>query len=166
VFWMLQHLMGRERALAGIRQFITDWSDSPDHPVLQDFIAAMRPFAPDAAAYDDFVRQWFFEVAVPEYRLSDGRKSRSGSGWEAVVKVRNAGTGRMPVDVAATRGERFTENGKAEPGWQQARSTVLLGPGEEREVRIACPFEPDKIVVDPDVQVLQLKRKAAVQALK
>ena len=166
VFWMLQRHMGRDRALAGLRQFINDWSDNPDHPVLQDFIAAMRPFAPDAAAYDDFVRQWFLEVVVPEYRLSDGHKSRSGSGWEAVVKVRNAGTGRMPVDVAATRGERFTENGKPEPGWQQARSTVLLGPGEEREVRIACPFEPDKIVVDPDVQVLQLRRKAVVQSLK
>jgi hypothetical protein len=50
-------------------------------------------------------------------------------------------------------------------GWQDARATVTLGPGEEREVRIACPFEPDKVVVDPDVQVLQLRRKAAVASL-
>jgi ABC-type transport system involved in multi-copper enzyme maturation permease subunit len=166
VFWMLQRRMGRERALAGLRQFVTTWSDNPDHPVLQDFIATLRPFAPDAAVYDDFVRQWFLDVVVPEYRLTDGRKSRSATGWEVVVKLRNAGTGRMPVDVAATRGERFTENGKPGTGWRDARTTVVLGAGEEREVRIPCPFEPDTIVVDPDVQVLQLRRKAAAQSLK
>jgi hypothetical protein len=43
---------------------------------------------------------------------------------------------------------------------------VILGPGEEREVRISSAFEPEKIVVDPDVQVLQLRRKAAVITLK
>jgi hypothetical protein len=50
-------------------------------------------------------------------------------------------------------------------GWRDARRTVVLGAGEEREVRIPCSFEPDKVVVDPDVQVLQLRRKAAVTAL-
>jgi ABC-2 type transport system permease protein len=166
VFWMLQRHMGRERALAGLRQFIAAWSDQPDHPVLQDFIATMRPFAPDPAAYDSFVRQWFLEVSVPEYRLSGGRKARAGAGWESVAQVRNAGTGRMPVEVAATRGERFTEDGTPVPGWREARLTVILGPGEEREVRISSAFEPEKIVVDPDVQVLQLRRKAAVITLK
>ena len=162
VFYMLLRHMGRERALAGLRQFITDWSDQPDHPLIQDFLAAMRPFAADPAAYDAFTHQWFLEVVVPEYRLSEARKARSGSAWEVVVKVRNAGTGRMPVEVAATRGERFTDDGKPVKTWRDARITVILGPGEEREVSIPCSFEPDKVVVDPDVQVLQLRRKAAV----
>src|SRR6185369_1596130 len=157
--------MGRERALAGLKQFINDWSDQPDHPVIEDFVASMRPFAPDPAAYDAFTRQWFFQVVVPEYRLDGARKARTGAGWEVAVKVRNAGTGRMPVEVAATRGERFTKDGKPVPEWRDARATVVLGPGEEREVRIPCPFEPDKVVVDPDVQVLQLRRKAAIASL-
>jgi ABC-type transport system involved in multi-copper enzyme maturation permease subunit len=166
VFWMLMEHMGRERALAGLRQFIADWGDKPDHPVLQDFIATMRPFATDPAAYDAFTRQWFHEVVVPQYELSGARKAKKGAGWEVVVKVKNAGTGRMPVEVAAARGERFTEEGKPLPGYRDARTPpVVLGPGEEKEVRIDCPFEPESVLVDPDVHVLQLRRKTAVAKL-
>jgi hypothetical protein len=32
-------------------------------------------------------------------------------------------------------------------------------------VRIACPFEPERVLVDPDVRVLQLRRKVAVVEL-
>lgn len=169
VAWMLYQHMGRERNLAGLRKFIAEWKDGPDHPVLQDFVAAMRPFAPDPAAYDAFTKQWFFEVVAPEYLLEGAKRARRGdqpgAGWEVTVKVKNAGTGRMPVEVAATRGERFTEDGKPGKGYRDARSTVVLGAGEEKVVRIACPFEPESVVVDPDVQVLQLRRKAAVAGL-
>jgi ABC-2 type transport system permease protein len=179
VFWMLLQHMGRERALAGLRRFIADWKDSSDHPVLQDFTAAMRPFAPDPAAYDAFVRQWFFQVVVPEYQLRDARKRRlaggaggagggggaAAGGWEVTVAVRNTGSGRMPVEVAAARGRRFSTAGKPEPGWRDVRATVLLGAGEERQVVLRCPFEPDTVLVDPDALVLQLRRKAAAVKL-
>ena len=45
VFWMLLNHMGRDRALEGIRAFFKTYHGNPDHPVLQDFLAAMRPFA-------------------------------------------------------------------------------------------------------------------------
>jgi hypothetical protein len=79
--------------------------------------------------------------------------------------VKNAGTGRMPVVVAAIRGKRFTEDGKPEKGYRDARATVVLGAGEEKRVEILSPFQPEKIVMDPDVEVLQLRRKAAVADL-
>jgi ABC-type transport system involved in multi-copper enzyme maturation permease subunit len=153
VFWMLLQHMGRERTLAGLRGFIHDWAGQPDHPVLQDFLSAMRPFASDPAAFDAFAQQWFHQVVVPEYELSEARKQRAGGAWRATVKVRNAGTGRMPVQVAAVAGSR------------DARATVTLGAGEQKTVSIDCPFDPQRIVVDPDVQVLQLRRKAAVYEL-
>jgi ABC-2 type transport system permease protein len=186
VFWMLLQHLGRERDLAGLRRFIADWKDSADHPVLQDFVAAMRPFAADPAAYDAFVRQWFFSVVVPEYQLSDARKRRvagggAGSGasvaagagvvpgapgaWEVTVKVKNTGSGRMPVEVAAVRGRRFDAAGKPVPDYREARATVLLGGGEERRVSLRCSFEPDTVLVDPDALVLQLRRKAAAVKL-
>ncbi len=155
VFWMLLRQMGRDRMLAGLRQFIHDWSDNPDHPVLQDFLAAMRPFAADSAAFDVFAKQWFYQVVVPEYELSDAHVRKEGPGWRVTVKLRNAGTGRMPVQVAAVRGDQPRD----------ARATVTLGAGEEASISIFCPFEPDQIVVDPDVEVLQLRRKAAVSRL-
>jgi ABC-2 type transport system permease protein len=92
-------------------------------------------------------------VVLPEYELSDARASKAGGAWRATVAVRNAGTGRMPVQVAAVAGSR------------DARATVTLGAGEWKTVSILCPFEPERIVVDPDVQVLQLRRKAAVAEL-
>jgi hypothetical protein len=42
---------------------------------------------------------------------------------------------------------------------------MVLGPGESQSVRIECVFEPERILVDPDARVLQLRRDAAVQDL-
>ncbi|MFY9826788.1 MAG: M1 family aminopeptidase [Thermoanaerobaculia bacterium] len=167
VFWMMEQKLGRERMLAGLRQFIADWGNGPDYPVLQDFTAAMRPYAPDPADYDDFVRQWFHQVVVPEYTLADPRVTGGSGGqpWKVTVRVKNVGKGRMPVEVAAVHGDRFTDKGKPKPGYRAARATVVLGAGEEKTVEIACAFQPERVVVDPDVQVLQLRRKSAVTKL-
>ncbi|HEY0512597.1 MAG TPA: ABC transporter permease [Thermoanaerobaculia bacterium] len=162
VLWMLMHQMGRAAFLDGARHFIEVYHKSPDHPVLQDFAAFMRPYAPDKAGFEDFVQQWFYQRVIPEYHLDDLRKRPLGGGvWELTVKVENAGTGRMPAEVAATRGPRFDGKGGLAPGYRDARTTVVLGAGEAKEVRIRCPFEPDRVVVDPDGYVLQLQRKAA-----
>jgi hypothetical protein len=162
VFWMMLHHLGRERALAGMQSFIKAYQGNPDHPVLQDFVAAMKPFSADPSAFEAFTRQWFFEVVVPDYRLTELRKTAVGAAWRAAVRIQNAGTGRMPVVVAAARGERFAKDGSASPDYHEARTTITLGPGEAQAVTISCPFEPQRIVVDPDALVLQLQRKSAV----
>jgi hypothetical protein len=127
--------------------------------VIQDFVAVMRPYAPDKAVFDDFVRQWFFEIVIPEYRLSEIHKQKRGAGWEVTALILNAGTGRMPVEVAATGGEPFSKD------YRDARTTIVLGPGESRRVSLACAFEPDYLVMDPDGKVLQLQRNAASSRL-
>ena len=66
VFWMLLNQMGRDPALHGLQSFITAYHGNPDHPVLQDFLEVMRRFAPDSAAFDQFAKQWFHEVVLPE----------------------------------------------------------------------------------------------------
>lgn len=197
VFWMLLNQMGRESALAGCRDFIRRFEKGPDHPVLQDFVAVMREHAADATAFDSFVQQWFFHVVVPEYRLTDAKKSRIGDladsdAWEVRVQVKNIGTGRMPVEIAAVRGERFPEtdaDSETEPrasvagdnvvsaagtstdesdpakAWHESRTTITLDAGESQEVVIRCPFEPERVLVDPDALVLQLRRKSAVAKL-
>jgi hypothetical protein len=91
-----------------------------DHPVLQDILDVMRGFAADPAALDAFTQQWFFKVALPEYRLSQPRKSRQGDTWRVTCRVENAGTGAMPVEIAASRGQRFDKAGKANPDYGEA----------------------------------------------
>ena len=91
---------------------------------------------------------------------------RSASAYRCTMlmrspRCRNLGSGVMPVDVAATRGERFTKDGSASSDYREVRTTATLGAGGSCDVVIACPFEPERVVVDPDAKVLQLRRKSA-----
>jgi ABC-2 type transport system permease protein len=164
--WMLYKQMGTDAFLAGVQHFFQIYHGNPDHPVIEDFVAVMRPYAPDPKAFDDLVRQMFFGLVTPEYRLAEARKQPVGGGqWETAVRVENAGTGRFPVEVAVTRGQRFDDKGKVSPDYREARATVVLGAGEAKQIRIRCPFEPQRVVVDPDANVLQLQRRAAAAKL-
>lgn len=166
VFWMLLNRMGRESMLAGLRHFIEMYKDGPDYPVLQDFTREMRVFAPDTTAYDVFVKEWFQEVKVPEYRLEGAKRAEGEAGsWTVAARLRNTGAGTMPVEVAAAAGDRFAKDGSLSPDYREARVTVEPGAGEEREIAIVCGFKPERLVVDPDARVLQLRRKAAEAAL-
>jgi len=170
VFWMLYDYLGHERALEGIRSFIQTWSVSRDHPALQDFVLAMRSYAADPQAYDAFVKQWFEDRVVPEYRVVSAKKTKNGSGYDVFVTVKNTGTGTMPVQVAATSGERWATPSpgaatKSSASYHDARGTVSPAAGESASLMIHCDFDPEKIVVDPDVRVLQLRRKQAIATL-
>jgi hypothetical protein len=50
-------------------------------------------------------------------------------------------------------------------GWQEERITVELGAGETHEIVLRCAFKPERVIVDPDARVLQLKREKAVTEL-
>lgn len=173
VFWMVYDFLGHERAIEAYRNFFRTWSTSRDHPALQDFVAAMRPWAEDPEAYDAFTREWFEEKVLPWYTVSDAKKIAEGDGYLVTCTVENVGTGTMPVEIAATAGERWQEPPEGEagrawterPDFRQARATVILGAGESKVVQIRCEFDPERIVVDPDVRVLQLERRHAMATL-
>jgi hypothetical protein len=187
--WMMLQLIGRENMLHGCQAFIAKFEKGPDHPVLQDFVAELRDFAPDKQAYDAFVDQWYFHVVCPEYKLEDVTRTAltEGGGFEVKLTLHNTGTGTMPVELAASRGERFPDEkadakkkaapsdssvvAAAAPGekakdapepYRDARASVTLGAGESKEVVIRCDFEPQQVIVDPDAKVLQLRRKYAL----
>ncbi|MDE2870137.1 MAG: M1 family aminopeptidase [Gemmatimonadota bacterium] len=157
--WMLQQEMGRDNILAGLRAFIGKYLESPDHPVIPDMLAVLRDFAPDTAAFDALTGQWFFEVVLPEYRLSDVTKVREGDEWVVRGTVENVGTGRMRVEVGAVAGERWSDEGDdggrsvVAEGYRDARAVVVPGAGEVAEFVIRAGFEPERMVIDPDVLV-------------
>jgi ABC-2 type transport system permease protein len=126
VFWMLHDFMGPDSSLAGIQKFMRTYHVSDDHPVLQDYVATLRPYAPDSTAYDAFVKQWFHEVVVPEFSFTDVEKVQENGTWIVTGKVENKGTGRVPVEIAATRGERFPK----EEADEAASSNTVDRPGE------------------------------------
>ena len=115
------------------------------------------PYASDPGAYNAFVKQWFFEVKIPEYRyLEKPRKSEVQGRWEVRARLQNVGSARMPVEVAAIKGNRFIEPDK----FKKSSLTITLGEGESKDILILCDFEPERLVVDPELQVFQLQRKA------
>ena len=63
----------------------------------------------------------------------------------------------MPIEVAAIKGDRF-EDAK---NFRKSPVIITIADGETKDVMIHCDFEPERIVVDPDIQVLQLQRNAA-----
>ncbi|MDC0712358.1 M1 family aminopeptidase [Stigmatella sp. ncwal1] len=167
MFWMLEEVMGRPAMHAGLQAFLRRYMEDADHPVLQDFLAVMRSFAPDAAAFDDFTRQAFFEVAVPEYHVTGTHVAKEGAQWLTTATVKNVGTGRWPLEVAVVKGSRGMsrpDGAKEEQppvDFHEARERVVLGAGEEAHVTVRSDFAPERWVVDPDVRVLQLRRDHA-----
>lgn len=164
-FWMLLNHLGRERGMQGYRAFIERFTTNPDHPVLEDFLLVMREFAADPPAFDAFTQQWFHEVVVPEYEILSAERGApvvADTGrpiWTTRLRVRNKGSGRMPLQIAVTRGERFPKQAPAprepQPDAQEAapassESGVVLaatqgGPLEPPESRPAAqpkPVEP------------------------
>ncbi len=160
--WMLHRFQGEERSLDAIRDYMTTFRDSRDHASLEDYLAIQRRHAADTTAFDAFTKQWFLSVVVPHYLIDDATLVRDGNGWKVTATVRNVGTGSMPVDVAAITGERWPAAGKkdAKP-WRDARSCVTLGAGQKVAVTIHAAFQPERLVVDPDVTVLMLERNKA-----
>ena len=170
VFFMMMEMMGREAMLAGLQDFIRTFQDGPDFPLLQDFLVVMRRHATDLPAFDAFARQWFEQVALPEFKLWDLKVTKAGEGsWVVEGTLENAGTGAVSVEVAALgaeprRSRDAAPDAKPAPA-PRARAVVAIGPGERKPLRIECPFEPVKAQVDPDVHMLQVRRKLAEATL-
>lgn len=164
VFWMLADRIGRAHALRGLKDLIARFEGQDDHPVLQDLVVHMRAYAPDTSAYDDFTRQWFDSVVVGEYKVDSATAVRRADGrWETRAVVRNVGTATMPIDIAAVRGERFPDDTtKRSVAYSRSMTRLVLAPAKAGQVIvIETDFEPERVVIDPDVRVLQLRRASA-----
>lgn len=161
VFWMTLRHLGREAMLQGLHGFIEEWKDGPDYPLLQDLTEFLAPYANDPIAYERFVQQWYLQVVLPEFQLQNVSREPSGTGFRTTARLLQAGSGDVRVEVAATAGDRFTEDGELDDSYREARVQVNLADGEETSIDIFTTFEPDRLVVDPDVEILQLRREQA-----
>lgn len=166
VLWMMHQHLGDAAMHAGLRAFFDRYvaPADGDYPALHDFIKTLRPFASDSAAYQTFVDQWFFDVVLPECQLSDIEVVQRANQWTVSATIENVGTGTASVEVAAARGERFS-GFDLNPDYADARTTIRLAPGRPERISWTVPFEPERLVVDPDALVLQLNRDRAAADL-
>jgi ABC-2 type transport system permease protein len=164
-FWMLMNRMGRQAMFDGLRAFITDYRGNSDHPTLDDFFVVLRKHASDPKAFDDCQAQWFESTSVPHYQILSATKTKVGKRWRVAGSLRNVGTGSFQVDVAIEKGVRFQEDKASERNFLQAKTQVVVEPGKDVPFSLEADFEPQRVVVDPDVMVLQLGRKGTVKKL-
>jgi ABC-2 type transport system permease protein len=176
-FWMMMERIGRENMLEGLRDYVERYRNGPDYPLLPDFLLVMRDHAPDPEEFNAFVQRWFWEVKVPEYRLSGARTRPDGrGGWLTIITLRNAGSGDSRVELAVAKGTRDSASGTGSRGgaasdtvlpgtdstdYRAASITARVPPGRDVRVVVASPFRPERAVVDPDVKLLMLGRKSA-----
>jgi hypothetical protein len=170
VFLMMMEVMGRDAMLSGLQDFIRTYQDGPDCPLLQDLVVLMRRRARDLPTYDAFTRQWFEQVMLPEFKLWDLKVTKPAEGqWVVEGTLENAGTGTVSVEVAAIGAQpKKPDDAPADakaPMAPNARTAVSIGAGERKHFRIVCPFKPVKSQVDPEVRVLQVRRKLAESML-
>ncbi|MBN1549864.1 hypothetical protein JW979_00275 [bacterium] len=172
VFYMLYTKMGRQAFLEGLRYFIQEYRHGPDYPVLQDFLETMRNFAGDVDGFDAFADQWFFDTVMPCFSFKnvscaeEPSKPQNDADYNSETRWRingvlcNTGTGTVTVDVAAETGKRFAGT-EISGEYRAVRERFTVSGGAEQPFEFMCPFKPDRLTVDPDVEVLQLSRKAA-----
>jgi len=177
---MLFRLMGRDAGLAAQKDYMATYRDSSDHPVLQDYLAVMRrPRARSRRLRRVSCTSGSMIVVVPQYLVEDAKATLGLDGrWTVTARVKNVGTGTMPIDVAATRGERFKPTAKAAPAtvppaaaaatrraeaWLRGRAGHAHPRRRRGEERCASGARSSRTSSSstPDVHVLQLERKKA-----
>ncbi len=166
VFWMLRNLMGEDAMLAGLRDFVTTWKDGVqtpeglDFPLIEDLVESLRARAPDVAAFDAFANEWILGKALPELELNDVSVGGGGAEWVTTASLANVGTGAAEVTVRVWGEE---PKGDAERAHTDAR--VSISPDSPARVEVKTAFEPARIEVDPEVQLLFAGRKRCEREL-
>lgn len=152
IMWMLHNEFGEEATFTALRRlFVTQRSrDIAATPV--DLLLALRASAPDTLAFDRFARQWFADVVLPEFTVDFAHCEGSTGAWRCRARVRNVGSGQVTVEVAAFVGDRLLSAG---------RTRAALGPNGSADLLWTLAERPERIVVDPDVVMLQRNRDRA-----
>jgi ABC-2 type transport system permease protein len=164
VMWMLHNQLGRERMLAGLQAFVSEHAQPRHHATPEELVETLRGFAPDSAAYQEFVDQWMTGLVLPEIQIRSATVAQTSGGWRVSAELENVGTGTVSLELAA-EAETPDSPGERTPV-TEVRTTVLMRPGIPQLVSWVVPFAPGRIVVDPDAVVLQLNRARALARLE
>jgi aminopeptidase N len=91
-----------------------------------------------------FFQEWVHDLVVPDYTVSDLTATPAEGGFRNSVKVRNLGSGVMPVEVLfeLDNGERVT-------------TRVDVGSRAEVTATVAAPRPARRVEADPEKWILQ-----------
>ncbi|MBL7194437.1 MAG: hypothetical protein ISS73_10830, partial [Pirellulales bacterium] len=125
-----------------------------DFPLIEDLLESLRPHAPDQEAFDRFTNEWMLERALPSLELREADVQPDGDGYRVTATLANTGTGTADVTVRV--------EGKAPADDQPAASadvTEGISDDSDSPVDLWVSFEPVRLLVDPDVELLHAGRR-------
>lgn len=93
-----------------------------------------------------FFDQWLKQTSIPEYVLDRVKVQHRGEQFVTRARVRNEGRGWMPVDVVLTAGQ------------ERQAGRLTLAPGADTSLSFTTDQAPLGLEVDPERQILELRR--------
>jgi ABC-2 type transport system permease protein len=154
--WMLHQTLGATRTFAGLQEFISSHRAPGRFATVESMLHSLRRQTRDTVLFDANVAQWFRSTQLPSFALDEAKCQALAEIWSCTATLRNTGTGDATVDVAAMQGPRTLVDGTTQ---------IRVGAGESTTVRWTLKERPDRLVVDPEVLVLQARRQQASAAL-
>ena len=160
VFWMLRGLMGEDAMLTGLRDFVDTWRngvETPeglDFPLIEDLLESLRRHAPDQGAFDRFTNEWMLERALPSLELRDADVQPDGGGYRVNATLANTGTGTANVTVRVEGKKPADDQPPA-----SADVVIVISDNSARPIDLRVSFEPVRLLVDPDVELLHAGRR-------
>lgn len=149
--WMLHQSLGAERTFAGLREFIAEHRAPGRFATPEGLLGTLRRHAADTLQFDTQVLQWFRSTRLPSFSVPDAHCQKEAGVWACSATIRNTGTGSAAVDVVAQHDSADHKPANLVPIQLEAGASVV--------VRWRLPARPDRVVVDPDVRVLQATRE-------
>ncbi len=165
VQWMMHEEFGRQAMTNGLKTFIANSASENILPTLHDMLNWLRPHSADTSAYDRFVDQWFYSVVLPEFKIFEPvvipPKAGDHNEWIVAATIKNVGTGHVRPLVAIEGVTRPNEGDSLERTRKRTAASITLGAGESKRIELRSTFAPIRIVVDPDINLLQTNRSEA-----
>ncbi|MFN0151402.1 MAG: ABC transporter permease/M1 family aminopeptidase [bacterium] len=140
VFYMLHFMLGEEKMLAGLQEFIRRFSFQNDHPTITDFAGVYQELYPETKPFFD---QFVFDKVIPNPKFTIAKSESLADGrWRVAFEIANQGAGDLDLVVEAHEGKR-ADRDKAEREAANARAKV-----EARGGRVDTPGDSLALLAD------------------
>ena len=160
VFHQVRRALGDDAFRDGLRQFYRDflWRRASWRDLIASFAAQLPGSASQRTAWQQRqLEQWIERTGAPTLRLASATRARLGAEWSVEIRVAQEMTLgeapyalQVPVRVIGPAGERT--------------DSVLEMGSEDAEIALACPFEPVRVEIDPDFDVLRRLHREEIPA--
>lgn len=150
------HVFHKGASVLSMLRYVMDLEGGRFFPMLREFYGQVRSGAKlteddlrrlvnqhAAQNMDWFFEQWVFGTAEPKYEMGTVDVEATESGYSTTLTFRNAGTGRMPVQVELAGAE------------QAEMQTVWLDGDSSATLTFETAFEPKRGWIDPNRQILE-----------